>query len=147
VNITKNPDNPLTGPNPEITELIDYEAFCGIGDNGAQVEEEEDVPEVSVQEYKSMVENGEDVQLIDVREPYEYEIAEIGGELIPLDTILDNADKISHDKKVVVHCRSGQRSADAIRKLREEYDFDNLYNLKGGILAWSEEVDDSVPQY
>ena len=94
-----------------------------------------------------MVENGEDVQLIDVREPYEYEIAEIGGELIPLDTILDNADKISHDKKVVVHCRSGQRSADAIRKLREEYDFDNLYNLKGGILAWSEEVDDSVPQY
>ena len=94
-----------------------------------------------------MVENGEDVQLIDVREPYEYEIAEIGGELIPLDTILDNADKISRDKKVVVHCRSGQRSADAIRKLREEYDFDNLYNLKGGILAWSEEVDDSVPQY
>ncbi|MDZ7694721.1 MAG: rhodanese-like domain-containing protein [Balneolaceae bacterium] len=73
------------------------------------------------------------MQLVDVREPHEVEIAEIGGELIPLDTILDNADKISRDKKVVVHCRSGQRSADAIKQLQEKYGFDNLYNLKGGI--------------
>ena len=74
-------------------------------------------------------------------------IAEMGGELIPLDTVLNKTDKISRDKKVVVHCRSGKRSAKAIKQLQEQYNFDNLYNLKGGILAWSEKVDESIPQY
>lgn len=149
VNITKNPDNPLTGKNPEITELIDYEAFCGVGSNGSpeEIKENQEVREVSVKEYKSWVESGESVQLIDVREPYEYEIAQIGGELIPLKKVSQNADKISRDKKVVVHCRSGKRSADAIKELQDKYRFDNLYNLKGGILAWSEEIDETVPQY
>ncbi len=149
VRVKKDPDNPLTGENPEITELIDYEAFCGISSNGEAESSsgEQEVPEVSVTEYKQWVERGEPVQLIDVREPYEYEIAQIGGELIPLKSIADNADKISRDKKVVVHCRSGKRSADAIKELKEKYGFDNLYNLKGGILAWSEEIDESVPQY
>ncbi|MFH5885679.1 molybdopterin-synthase adenylyltransferase MoeB [Halalkalibaculum sp. DA3122] len=149
VKVQKNPDNPLTGDDPEITELIDYQEFCGLPPLGEEEDEqqESEVPEVTVAEYKSWVDNGEDVQLIDVREPYEAEIAEIGGELIPLDHILDQADKIDRQKKVVVHCRSGQRSADAIKKLREKYGFDNLYNLKGGILAWSEEIDESVPQY
>lgn len=149
VKITKNDDNPLTGTNPSITELIDYEAFCGIpgASNGESKEEKSDVPEVSVKEYKSWIERGEDVQLIDVREPYEVEIAEIGGELIPLKSISENADKISREKKVVIHCRSGKRSADAIRELHEKYGFDNLYNLKGGILAWSKEIDDSIPEY
>lgn len=147
VKISKNEDNPLTGKNPTVTELIDYEAFCGIPSANGQEEKESDVPEVSVTEYKSWLDSGEDVQLIDVREPHEVEIAEIGGELIPLKTVLDNADKISRDKKVVVHCRSGQRSADAIKQLQEKYGFDNLYNLKGGILAWSEEIDEKVPQY
>lgn len=149
VKITKNGDNPLTGKNPSITELIDYEAFCGIpsASNGESKEEKSDVPEVSVKEYKSWIERGEDVQLIDVREPYEVEIAEIGGELIPLKSIGENTGKISREKKVVIHCRSGKRSADAIRELREKYGFDNLYNLKGGILAWSKEIDDSIPEY
>lgn len=150
VNITKNNENPLTGKNPTITELIDYEVFCGIpaASNGvAKEEKESDVREVSVLEYKSWLDRGEDVQLIDVREPYEYEIAQIGGELIPLKTVEENRDKISRDKKVVVHCRSGKRSADAIRELQEKHGFDNLYNLKGGILAWSEEIDQSVPEY
>lgn len=148
VKITKNEDNPLTGNNPSITELIDYEAFCGIPSNGeAEEKEESDVPEVSVKEYKNWLDSNEDIQLIDVREPYEAEIAEIGGQLIPLKTVLDNADNISRDKKVVVHCRSGARSADAIKQLQEKYGFENLYNLKGGILAWSEEIDDSIPQY
>lgn len=148
VKVTKNADNPLTGENPEITELIDYEEFCGVPSvNGEEEQEESKVPEVSVQEYKTWLDSGEDVQLIDVREPHEVEIAEMGGELIPLKTVADNADKISRDKKVVVHCRSGQRSADAIKELQEKYDFDNLYNLKGGILAWSEEIDKSTPQY
>jgi len=147
VKIGKNPDNPLTGENPEITELIDYEAFCGIPSNGQDAEQETGVPEVSVKEFKSWLDRGEDVQLIDVRKPYEVQIAEIGGELIPLKTISENADKISRDKKVVVHCRSGKRSADAIKILQDEHGFDNLYNLKGGILAWSEEIDETVPQY
>lgn len=149
IKVKKDPDNPLTGDKPEITELIDYEAFCGISTNGEaeSSDEDQEVPEVSVTEYKQWVERGEPVQLIDVREPYEYEIAQIGGELIPLKSIADNADKISRDKKVVVHCRSGKRSADAIKELKEKYGFDNLYNLKGGILAWSEEIDESVPQY
>ncbi|MDR8392267.1 molybdopterin-synthase adenylyltransferase MoeB [Aliifodinibius sp. S!AR15-10] len=147
VKVKKNEDNPLTGKNPEITELIDYEQFCGIPSASAEEEQESVVPEVSVKEYKSWIDNGEDVQLIDVRKPYEAEIAEIGGELIPLDEIIDNADKIARNKKVVVHCRSGQRSSDAIKKLKEKYGFENLYNLKGGILAWSEEIDESIPQY
>ena len=148
VKVTKNTDNPLTGDNPEITELIDYEAFCGIpsATNGEE-ETESDVPEVNVHEYKSWLDAGEEVQLIDVREPHEVEIAEMGGELIPLDSVLDKAEKISRDKKVVVHCRSGVRSAKAIRQLREKYGFDNLYNLKGGILAWSEQIDETIPQY
>lgn len=148
VKVTKNTDNPLMGEDPEITELIDYEAFCGVPSvNGEEKQENSKVPEVSVHEYKSWLDSGEDVQLIDVREPHEVEIAEIGGELIPLKTVTDNVDKISRDKKVVVHCRSGQRSADAIKELQEKYDFENLYNLKGGILAWSEEIDESIPQY
>lgn len=147
VKVKKNKDNPLTGENPEITKLIDYEAFCGIPSGDEKESEEPEVPEVTVQEYKSWLDANEDVQLIDVREPHEVEIAEIGGELIPLKTVIENADKISRDKKVVVHCRSGQRSADAIKQLRDKYGFDNLYNLKGGILAWSQEIDESVPQY
>ncbi|TYP93766.1 adenylyltransferase and sulfurtransferase [Fodinibius salinus] len=146
VKVTKNTDNPLRGENPEITELIDYQAFCGIP-SADDEDEKSEVPEVSVNKYKSWIESDEEVQLIDVREPHEVEIAEIGGELIPLDQILDHSDKISRDKKVVVHCRSGKRSSDAIKKLQEKYDFDNLYNLKGGILAWSEEIDGSIPQY
>src|SRR5699024_6707449 len=147
VKVTKNEENPLRGKNPEITELIDYEAFCGISSGNGKAEDKSDIPEVTVQEYKTWLDAGEEVQLIDVREPHEVEIAEIGVELIPLKTIVDQTDKISRDKKVVVHCRSGQRSADAIKKLQEKYAFDNHYNLEGGILAWSQEIDESIPQY
>jgi sulfur-carrier protein adenylyltransferase/sulfurtransferase len=143
VGIKKNKNNPLTGEKKTITKLIDYEAFCGVGGNTI----EDEVPEITVLEFKDLLTRGEDVQLIDVREPYEYEIAQMGGELIPLNTILDQADKIRRDTKVVVHCRSGKRSATAIHQLMEAHGFDNLYNLKGGILAWSEEVDQNVPQY
>lgn len=146
VRIEKNEDNPLTGENPEITNLIDYEAFCGVSSNG-ESEEESGVPAVTVAELHSWLESDRDVELIDVREPYETEIAEIGGRLIPLDQVLERAGEVPRDKKVVIHCRSGQRSARAVRQLTEEYDFDNLYNLEGGILAWSEQIDRSVPQY
>lgn len=94
-----------------------------------------------------MMDSGEDFQLIDVREPNEYEVAQIGGELIPLATIPDNADKVSRDKKVIIHCRSGKRSANAIQYLEQQHKFDNLYNLIGGILAWSDEIDPEVEKY
>lgn len=103
--------------------------------------------EVSVKELKQWMDSGDDFQLIDVREPNEYEVAEIGGELIPLATIPDNADKIAKDKKVVVHCRSGKRSANAIQFLEQQHGFDNLYNLEGGILAWADEIDPNIQKY
>ncbi|MEP0365527.1 MAG: rhodanese-like domain-containing protein [Cyclobacteriaceae bacterium] len=101
---------------------------------------------VTVKELKSMMDSGEDFQLIDVREPNEYEVANIGGELIPLATVPLHVDKFAKDKKVIVHCRSGKRSANAVNFV-EQQGYDNLYNLEGGILAWSDEIDPSIPKY
>lgn len=106
-----------------------------------------EIKEVSVQELKNLKDSGENFQLIDVREPFEFEFAEIGGELIPLNQIPGAADKIKRDVQVVIHCRSGKRSADAIDYLQQQHGFENLYNLRGGILAWSSEIDPKVPQY
>ena len=100
--------------------------------------------EITVQDLKAMMDSGEDFQLIDVREPHEYDESNINGELIPLGTILENVDKISRDKKVVMQCRSGGRSGMAIQQLEGPHGFDNLYNLKGGIMAYIAEIDPSV---
>ncbi len=102
------------------------------------------VKEVTVQELKAMRDEYKDFQLIDVREEFEYETVNIQGELIPLGNILLESDKISKDKQVVIHCRSGARSAAAIMQLEQQFGFTNLYNLKGGILAWIAEVDPSL---
>lgn len=103
--------------------------------------------ELTVQELKAMKDAAEDFQLIDVREEHEYEMCNIGGELIPMGEIMDQADAISHDKKVVIHCRSGKRSASVIMALEQQHGFKNLYNLKGGILAWADEIDPSLTKY
>jgi sulfur-carrier protein adenylyltransferase/sulfurtransferase len=127
-----------------ITGLIDYEMFCGIG----TVEEQVPVKEVTVEELHALKTQGDaNFQLIDVREPYEYEIANLGGTLIPLGEIEQSLHMIAADRKVVVHCRSGVRSAQAIDKLQKKYGFGNLYNLKGGILAWARQVDPEMAQY
>lgn len=129
--------------NTQITELINYEKFCGIG-----IDEEEDkIKEVTVFDLQKWKEEGVDFQLIDVRQPYEYDIANLGGELIPQSELVQNLDKISKTKKVIVHCRSGKRSANAIRDLQNLTEFENLYNLKGGILEYSKEIDSSIPTY
>ena len=130
-------------PNTKIEGLVNYEQFCGI----LPASEEKSVQEITVQELNQLVVTGADFQLIDVREPHEYNIANLNGELIPLATISAVANKISRDKKVIVHCRSGVRSANAIRELESLFGFDNLFNLKGGILAWSKEIDSNVPIY
>ncbi len=103
--------------------------------------------EISVQELKAMRDAGEDFQLIDVREEYEYDLVNLGGDLIPLGDIAFHTDQIARDKKVVVHCRSGARSANAIIFLEKTANFDNLYNLAGGISAYSREIDPSLPTY
>ncbi len=102
--------------------------------------------EITVEELKNMKEKGEDFQLIDVREDFEYEMSNLNGENIPLGGILIETDKISNDKPVVVMCRSGKRSAMAIMQL-EQQGFTNLYNLQGGILAWADQVDPTISVY
>lgn len=140
--IKKRNDNPISGQNPSITGLIDYEQFCGM-----RAVEEKPLKEITARELYDLQVKGDAVQIIDVREPHEYQIANIGGELIPLATIADNADRISRDKKVIVHCKVGGRSAKAIMELEEKFGFDNLYNLKGGILAYIDEVKPELTRY
>lgn len=143
--VRKSPKNPLTGDNPTQTALIDYEQFCGL--NIADRNKAPDVKEITVKELAALQAQQDDFQLIDVREPYEYDIANLGGELIPLASVLEAVDKIDSSRKVVIHCRSGKRSADAIALLEKKYGFTNLYNLKGGILAYADEVDTTLAKY
>ena len=103
--------------------------------------------EVTVKELKEMRDANEDFQLIDVREQNEFDFANIDGELIPMSSFQEHVDRFSKDKKVVVHCRSGKRSGDVIQYLELHHGYDNLYNLKGGILAWSDEIDPNIPKY
>ena len=105
------------------------------------------VKEITVTELQNWQESGKDFQLIDVREQFETEIASIGGELIPLGQILQHSEKLEKSKDVVIYCRSGRRSAEAILQLQNKDGFTNLYNLKGGIIAWSQEIDPSIPIY
>jgi rhodanese-related sulfurtransferase len=100
--------------------------------------------EITVQELNKMISSNEDLQLVDVREEYEFESANIGGELIPLGTIIEQSTMISRDKPVIIYCRSGSRSAAAVRELENRFGFTNLHNLKGGILAWSKEIDPTL---
>jgi sulfur-carrier protein adenylyltransferase/sulfurtransferase len=145
--------NIITIPNRNarnsIKALIDYEDFCGISrqKNKSLTTNQKDMKEVTALELQKLREAGEDFQLIDVREPYEYDICNLEGELIPMSEIPNNVDKIARDKKVVLHCRSGKRSGDMLLWLEKNHGFNNLYNLKGGILAWAKDVDPEMPTY
>jgi sulfur-carrier protein adenylyltransferase/sulfurtransferase len=103
--------------------------------------------EKTVTELKQMMDSGVDFQLIDVREPHEYEICNLKGELIPMNEVPDHIDEIAKDKPVIIHCRSGARSGRICQYLEAEYGYTNLFNLKGGILAWASEIDPSMPKY
>lgn len=127
--IKRDPGNPLNGKNPTVTSLIDYDAFCNI-------EKEQGLKEINPEELDRLFSSNEDFQLVDVREEDEYAAFNIGGELISLKHILNNAGKIKRDKKVVLHCQMGSRSKQAIHLLEEKFGFDNLYNLKGGLTAY-----------
>ncbi len=146
--LRKDPECPLCGEHPTIHELIDYEQFCGLTE--AKIEEEkriDEIPHITVTGLKERLDRGDPVRIIDVREPHEWDICHIeGAELIPLGTLPDNIDRLDTGQEIVVHCRSGARSAQAVELLRET-GFRNVYNLTGGILAWSDEVDPSLPKY
>jgi sulfur-carrier protein adenylyltransferase/sulfurtransferase len=135
-------DNPLNGKNPSITKLIDYEQFCGM-----RAVEEKTMKEITAKELYDWQVKGEPFQLIDVREPHEYDIVNIGGTLMPLATVANYADEIDRDKKVVIHCKMGGRSAKAIHELEDKFGFTNLYNLKGGILAYIDNVQPTLTKY
>jgi sulfur-carrier protein adenylyltransferase/sulfurtransferase len=134
----------------QIKSLIDYEDFCGISqekNKSLAGNQPSIMKEVTVQELKKLKDTGADFQLIDVREPHEFDICNLEGELIPMSEIPYNVDKIAKDKQVVIHCRSGKRSGDMLLWLEKNHGFNNLYNLKGGILAWAKEIDPEMPQY
>lgn len=103
--------------------------------------------EITVQELKQKMDANESIQIIDVRESYEYDIVNISGTLIPMGETIDRVDEFAKDKDVIVHCRSGKRSAAVIDALERNHGFENLYNLKGGILAYAAEIDPSLPSY
>ncbi len=139
MNVRKEPTNPISGDHPTITELIDYDEFCGI-----KKLDTTKIRSINVSELKEWQETGLDFQLIDVRENYEYEFSNLGGLHIPVGVIVNHLDQISREKKVVVHCKAGGRSAKAIELLQTRYGFKNLYNLEGGMVAWQKEVDKSM---
>ena len=140
---------PNHGMRARIKTLIDYEDFCGIsaGKNKSLTDKPFSMKEVTVQELKKLMDSKADFQLIDVREPHEYDICNLEGELIPMSDIPSNVDKISKDKQVILHCRSGKRSGDMLLWLEKNHGFKNLYNLKGGILAWARDIDPEFPTY
>jgi sulfur-carrier protein adenylyltransferase/sulfurtransferase len=129
-NIKRRSDNPLNGEHPTITQLIDYEYFCGLIP-------EKTVKEITAETLLQWQASGELAQLIDVREPSEYQGKNMGALLLPLATVTTQAHRIQRTGKVVIHCHSGLRSATAIQQLEAAFGFDNLYNLKGGILAYT----------
>ncbi len=143
--LRKDPNCPVCGENPTVTELIDYQEFCGIP-QAAAAEQENGVPEITVTELKQKMDSGEDVNVLDVREPHEYEVANIGVKLIPLGELPQRLAELDQSENFAIHCKSGARSAKAV-KLLQDAGFENVYNVKGGITAWSEEIDPSVPKY
>ena len=142
--LKKNPDCPICGTNPTIKELIDYEEFCGLN---APIETPV-IEEITATELNDLLKNNPETQIIDVRESHEFEIAKIPNtKLIPLAQVVSRAKEIDSSRTAIIHCKAGGRSAKAIAALKENGYQGQLLNLKGGITAWSDEVDSSVPKY
>ena len=143
--LKKNPDCPLCGERRTLTKLIDYEEFCGIRGEEAPAMTD-GIPEITATELKARQDRGEKVFILDVREPHEYQICNLNGKLIPLGELPRRVNELDSSVEMVVHCRSGKRSADAIHFLQTA-GFKKLWNLKGGVLAWADEIDPKMPKY
>ncbi len=145
--LRKNPECPICGPNPTVTQLIDYQQFCGIVPEAPEEKTlKNGIPQLTVKELKRRIDAGEDVYILDVREPYEYQIAQIGGKLIPQNDVPNRLAEIPRDREIIVQCRSGVRSQ-RIAELLQQAGYPRVVNLAGGILAWSDEIDPSVQKY
>jgi adenylyltransferase/sulfurtransferase len=144
--LRKNPECPVCGANRTIRELIDYNQFCGIRGESQEAPLISAVPEIRPEELKAKLDAGDDVFILDVREPHEYQICNIGGHLIPLGDLPARMNELDSSREIVAHCRSGVRSAKAVTLLRQA-GFGKVTNLAGGILAWSDKVDPTVPKY
>jgi len=143
--LKRNPECPMCGDHRSITKLIDYEEFCGIRGEEAPAMTD-GIAEITARELKMRQDRGDKLFILDVREPHEYQICNLNGKLIPLGELPRRVAELDSSVEMVVHCRSGKRSADAIHFLQTA-GFKKLWNLKGGILAWSDEVDPKVPKY
>jgi adenylyltransferase/sulfurtransferase len=143
--LKRNPDCPMCGDHRTITKLIDYEEFCGIRGEEAPAMTD-GIPEITATELKRRQDRGEKLFILDVREPHEYQICNLNGKLIPLGELPRRVNELDSSVEMVVHCRSGKRSADAIHFLQTA-GFKKLWNLKGGVLAWADEVDPRMPKY
>ncbi|HEX9120715.1 MAG TPA: molybdopterin-synthase adenylyltransferase MoeB [Terriglobales bacterium] len=143
--LRKNPDCPVCGKNRTITELIDYNQFCGIRGE-EKPEGGSKMPEISVEELKRRQDAGEDILVLDVREPHEYQICNLGGHLIPLNDLPKRVNELDSSREIVAHCKMGGRSAKAVDFLRQA-GFTKVKNLTGGINAWADKVDPKMPKY
>jgi adenylyltransferase/sulfurtransferase len=149
--LRKNPECPACGTHPTIKKLIDYEQFCGIPPmdskaRGEAVPPSAQLPEIQPQELKRRLDAGEDIFILDVREPHEYQICNLGGYLIPINDLPRRVNELDSSRQIVAHCKMGGRSAKAVEFLRQA-GFKNVVNLAGGITAWSDKVDPKVPKY
>ena len=145
--LRKNPDCPACGSHRTITKLIDYDEFCGIrGEERSQEKTVAGISEIQVEELKRRLDAKEDVFVLDVREPHEYQICNIGGLLIPLGDLPRRVNELDSSREIVAHCRSGVRSAKAVDFLQQA-GFKKVHNLAGGILAWADRIDPKMPKY
>ncbi|MDR3722341.1 MAG: molybdopterin-synthase adenylyltransferase MoeB [Candidatus Acidoferrales bacterium] len=143
--LRKNPECSVCSEHPTLTKLIDYAEFCGIrGEEGPTTVT--NVPEITSRELKTRLDRGDDIYILDVREVHEYQICNLNGHLIPLGELSRRVHELDSSREIVAHCKSGKRSAQAVEFLRGA-GFKKISNLKGGIVAWSDEVDPNVPKY
>jgi len=142
--LRKNPDCPACGTHRTITKLIDYNEFCGI--RGEEKPVEAGVSEIQVEELKRRLDAGDDLFVLDVREPHEFQICNINGYLIPLGDLPKRVHELDSSREIVAHCRSGVRSGKAVAFLQQA-GFKKVHNLAGGILAWADRVDPRMPKY
>jgi len=142
--LRKNPDCPVCGTHPTVTELIDYNQFCGI--RGEEAGAPSTIKDMTVEELKQRLDKGDDLFVLDVREPHEYQICNLGGHLIPLNDLPKRVSELDSSREIVVHCKMGGRSAKAVDFLKQS-GFTRVHNLAGGITAWAERIDPRVPKY
>ena len=149
--LKKNPECPVCGAHPTVTALIDYQQFCGIvpeasPEAGQETTLKNGIPQMTVQELKQRRDAGEELFVLDVREPYEYQIANIGGTLIPQNEVPRRLAEIDRNREIVVQCRSGGRSQ-RIAEFLAQQGYPNVKNLAGGILAWADAIDPKITKY